>query len=363
MGLKTPLHDTHVALGAKMVPFGDWDMPLHYGSQIEEHHAVRRAAGMFDVSHMQVVDLGGDGARGLLRRLLANDVAKLRTAGKALYACMLNERGGVIDDLIVYYLAENRFRMVVNAATASKDIAWIRRQAAGFPVEVRPRDDLAMIAVQGPRARELAIPLLPQALQEPAAALKPFSAAWEGDWMVARTGYTGEDGVEIMLPAADAPGLWQALAGAGVQPCGLGARDTLRLEAGMNLYGSDMDEETSPLEAGLGWTLAWEPAERAFIGREAIEGQRTDPGLARFVGLVLLGRGVLRNHQRLFDGDREIGEITSGGFSPTMQRAIALARVNGDIGDTVEVDVRGRRLPARIVRPPFVRNGQVRVEV
>ncbi|MGD8309849.1 MAG: glycine cleavage system aminomethyltransferase GcvT, partial [Chromatiales bacterium] len=290
MGLKTALHDTHVAMGAKMVPFGDWDMPLHYGSQIEEHHAVRRAAGMFDVSHMQVVDLAGERARDLLRHLLANDVAKLRTPGKALYSCMLNEHGGVIDDLIVYHLADDRFRTVVNAGTASKDVHWIRRHAGAFAVDVRPRDDLAMVAVQGPRARQLALPLLPEALRDRAEALKPFHAAWEGEWMAARTGYTGEDGFEIMLPASEAPGLWQALADAGVSPCGLGARDTLRLEAGMNLYGSDMDEDTSPLAAGLGWTVAWEPAEREFIGRAALQARRDRPGLRRFVGLVLLGR-------------------------------------------------------------------------
>ena len=363
MGSKTVLFDVHQQMGARIVPFGGWDMPLHYGSQLEEHHAVRRDAGMFDVSHMTVVDLSGGRTRPFLRKLLANDVARLQLPGKALYGCMLNPQGGVIDDLIVYFLSEDRFRMVVNAGTTEKDLAWINQQAPAFDVEVSPRRDLAMIAVQGPAARDKAIPLLPAALQERAAQLKPFFAAWDDDWFVARTGYTGESGFELILPSSRAADFWQRLAAAGVAPCGLGARDTLRLEAGMNLYGSDMDEETSPLEAGLGWTLAMDPAERDFIGRAALEAKRDDPQLRRFVGLVLTGRGVLRDHQRLFDGDREIGEITSGGYAPTLERSIALARVARDSGDNCEVEIRGKRVPARLVKPPFVRNGKACIEL
>jgi aminomethyltransferase len=362
MGLRTPLYEAHLAAGAKMVPFGDWDMPLHYGSQIDEHHAVRRAAGMFDVSHMQVLDLAGVRTRELLRYLLANDVAKLKTQGKALYSCMLNEAGGVIDDLIVYFLADQRFRLVVNAAAAAKDLEWVRRHARAFDVSVTPRDDLAMIAVQGPTARTLTMPLLPEPLRGCAVGLKPFHALWSGEWMVARTGYTGEDGFEVILPGTAARSFWDSLVQSGGRPCGLGARDTLRLEAGMNLYGSDMDERTSPLEAGLGWTLAWEPEERQFVGREALANRRERGGLRVLVGLVLLERGVLRNHQKVYDGDAEVGEITSGGYSPTMERGIALARVNGDIGEGVQVDIRGRRLAAKVVRPPFVRHGEVRVD-
>jgi len=361
MGLRTPLYDAHLAAGAKMVPFGDWDMPLHYGSQIEEHHAVRRAAGMFDVSHMRILDLAGARTRDFLRHLLANDVAKLKIPGKALYSCMLNETGGVIDDLIVYFLADHRFRLVVNAGAAVKDLAWVRRHAGDFEVAVTPRDDLAMIAVQGPTARALTLPLLRESLRAHAEGLKPFHAVWDGDWMVARTGYTGEDGFEAMLPSAEVPAFWDALRQAALRPCGLGARDTLRLEAGMNLYGSDMDEQTSPLEAGLGWTLAWEPVERRFIGRETLEARRRQGGLRAFIGLVLLERGVLRDHQKVYDRDIEVGDITSGGFSPTMERGIALARVNGDIGERVQVAIRGRRLAAKVVRPPFVRHGEVLV--
>lgn len=363
MDKKTVLNETHRAMGARMVPFGGWDMPVHYGSQIEEHHAVRRDAGMFDVCHMTVVDLRGAEVRAFLRRLLANDVDKLGQAGKALYSCMLRPDGGVLDDLIVYFLTEDWFRMVVNAATTDKDVAWIGQQAAGTGVTVEPRRDLGMIAVQGPNARAKCGPLLPQGLRDAAMQLKPFSAAYAGDWFVGRTGYTGEDGFEVMLPVAETPALWQALASAGVRPCGLGARDTLRLEAGMNLYGSDMDETQTPLSSGLAWTVAFEPAERAFVGRDALEAQRAAGGLPRFVGLLLEDKGVLRGHQRLYDGQREVGEITSGGFSPTLERSIAMARLAPDAGDDLTVDIRGRRLPVRRVKMPFARNGAVCIEL
>ena len=359
MDQRTVLHAEHVALGARMVPFGGWDMPLHYGSQIEEHHTVRGGAGVFDVSHMRAVDVTGAGARAYLRRLLANDVAKLRAPGKALYSCMLDPRGGVIDDLIVYHLDESWYRVVLNAATTAKDLAWMRGEAGGADVELRPRTDLAMLAIQGPAARGRAEPLLPQPLREPVAELKPFFAVTSGDWLVARTGYTGEDGVEVMLPNAEVTSFWRALVNAGIRPCGLGARDTLRLEAGMNLYGQDMDETVSPLESGLAWTVAFEPADRDFVGRAALEAQRASGALRRFVGLVLLDRGVLRPHQKVFAGDREMGEITSGGFAPTLDRSIALARVQHDLGERCAVEIRGRRLAAAVVEPPFVRNGQV----
>ena len=363
MAKQTPLYETHQQLGARLVPFAGWDMPLHYGSQLEEHHAVRRNAGMFDVSHMTVVDFAGKGAREYLRHLLANDVARLKQPGKALYSCMLTEHGGVVDDLIVYYRGEAGYRMVVNAGTTEKDLGWMRSHLPQTGIALAPRVDLAMIAVQGPRARDLTLPLLPEPLRDPAASLKPFFAAEADDWFVGRTGYTGEDGFEVMVPAQAAAQFWQSLAGAGVTPCGLGARDTLRLEAGMNLYGADMDEQQSPLESGLGWTIAWDPQDRRFIGREALEAQRQRADLRRFVGLVLEGRGVLRNHLKLFAGGEEIGEITSGGFAPTLDRSIALARVDASIGERCDVEIRGKRLPARVVQPPFVRNGKALVDL
>ena len=363
MGQRTPLYDKHLEAGARIVDFGGWDMPVNYGSQKEEHHAVRRHAGVFDVSHMTIVDLSGDACRSFLQYLLANDVAKIKQPGRALYTCMLNDQGGVIDDLIVYYFDERNYRLVVNAATRDKDLDWIRRHAESFGVQVSERPELAMLAVQGPQARQLAARIIDGAWRDQALQLKPFSALHAGDLFVARTGYTGEDGWEIVLPAANAPQIWDTLLGAGIVPCGLGARDTLRLEAAMNLYGNDMDEEVTPLESGLGWTVAWDPAARNFIGREALERQREAADRSRFVGLVLEGRGVLRSQQRVIADDFGEGLITSGGFSPTMERSIALARV--PIGDyeSAKVDIRGKLADVRIVKTPFVRNGKVLVDV
>ncbi len=357
MGKRTPLYDMHVAQKAKIVDFGGWDMPINYGSQIEEHHQVRNDAGMFDVSHMTVVDLKGEGTRDFLRYLLANDVARLKDKGKALYSCMLNEQGGVIDDLIVYFLQDDFYRMVVNAATTEKDLAWIEKQAANFKLTVTVRDDLAMIAVQGPNARAKAH----QALGDLAAQVEDLGVFFmrEVDGMaVARTGYTGEDGYEIMLPAKQASTFWSQLLEAGVKPCGLGARDTLRLEAGMNLYGADMDETVTPLESALNWTVAWEPAERDFIGRQALESQRQQGIKHKLVGLVLQDKGVLRNHQKVVVDGLEAGEITSGSYAPTLEKSIAFARVTANIGTQCKVEVRNKLLNAVVVKPPFARNGK-----
>jgi aminomethyltransferase len=363
MGSRTPLYDRHVACDARIVDFGGWDMPLHYGSQKEEHHAVRKHAGVFDVSHMTIVDLSGEKVREFLQYLVANDVARLKDYGKALYTCMLNPAGGVIDDLIIYFLADTKYRLIVNAATREKDLAWIRAQAKVFEVDVVERAEVAMIAVQGPTARELAAPCIDIEWRDAALALKPFNGLKAGDTFVARTGYTGEDGWELVLPAANAPATWDRLLAAGVAPCGLGARDTLRLEAAMNLYGSDMDESISPLEAGLGWTVAWEPEDRDFIGRSPLAALRNSPDRQRFVGLLLEDRGVLRNHQKVVvDGCGE-GEITSGGFSPTIGRSIALARVPAGDYDCAQVEVRGKLLNVRIVKTPFVRNGKILIGV
>jgi aminomethyltransferase len=312
---------------------------------------------------MTIVDLSGKRVQAFLRYLVANDVAKLKTHGKALYTCMLNPEGGVIDDLIIYFLGDTQYRLIVNAATREKDLAWIRQQAATFDVDVVERDELAMIAVQGPAARELAAPFIDEEWREAALALKPFNGLQAGATFVARTGYTGEDGWEIVLPAASAAAMWDSLVQAGAAPCGLGARDTLRLEAAMNLYGSDMDESISPLEAGLEWTVAWEPADRDFIGRKPLETMRNSSERRRFVGLLLEDRGVLRNHQRVVVEGLGDGEITSGGFSPTLERSIALARVPGGNYDRAQVDVRGKLLSVRIVNTPFVRNGQIRVDL
>ncbi len=358
---KTILNAAHRRLGARMVDFGGWDMPLNYGSQIDEHHAVRRDAGMFDVSHMTVVDLRGDHVRTFLRYLLANDVDKLRVPGKALYSCMLDKAGGVIDDLIVYFLEETWFRIVVNAATRDKDLAWFAAHAPAFGVGVSERADLAMIAVQGPRARERVHGLLHADDRPRVAKLAKFQGCDAGALFVARTGYTGEDGYEILVPEHLAEDLWERLLAAGVKPCGLGARDTLRLEAGMNLYGQDMDETTTPLEAALAWTVAFEPAERDFIGRIALEAQQRAGVPRRMIGLVLDDKGVLRHGQRVLT-DVGDGEVLSGTFSPTLGKAIAFARVPAGEPGAVGVDIRGRVLPVRIVRPPFVRDGKPRID-
>ncbi|MDZ7644797.1 MAG: glycine cleavage system aminomethyltransferase GcvT [Woeseiaceae bacterium] len=363
MGQQTPLYDQHVDAGARIVDFGGWDMPLHYGSQLEEHHAVRREAGMFDVSHMTVVDITGSGARDYLRYLLANDVAKLQASGKALYSCMLNEDGGIVDDLIVYRLDDASYRMVVNAATREQDVAWMTCHAQGRDVTLHERDELAMIAVQGPAARERAAPALDAAVRDGALDLKPFHALAHDEWFVARTGYTGEDGWEIVLPAGRAARLWNELAAAGVQPCGLGARDTLRLEAGMNLYGTDMDPSWSPLASGLAWTVAWAPEDRDFVGRAALTAERDGPARWRFTGLLLEGRGVLRNHLRVIVDGRGEGEITSGGFAPTLNRSIAMARLPAGDYDRAQAELRGRFLDVRLVRLPFVRNGTICIDV
>ena len=399
MPLRTPLFESHLAAGAKMVDFSGWEMPIHYGSQVEEHHAVRRDAGMFDVSHMCALDLAGPGARDYLRRLLANDVAKLTVPGKALYSCMLDETGGIIDDLIVYFFTPERYRIVVNAGTTAKDIAWMRACLAGVPggfdatLKVRRRnnddavalialqgpdaherrhtgiDAVAMIAVQGPRARERFWAAFPEhraasealGVFQAAELRSPLSPAHSPttergeNWLIARTGYTGEDGFEITVPADAAAGIWQALLAVGVRPCGLGARDTLRLEAGMNLYGQDMDEDITPYEAGLRWTVDLKDPARDFIGKSALATRRVD---VQFAGLLLLDRGVLRAHQKVITPQGE-GEITSGTFSPSLNQSIALTRlpVGVALGSEVEVEIRDKRLKARVVKPSFVRNG------
>jgi aminomethyltransferase len=358
---QTVLNATHRAQGARMVDFGGWDMPINYGSQIEEHHAVRRDAGMFDVSHMTVIDLHGARTREFLRYLLANSVDKLKLTGKALYSCMLNEQGGVIDDLIVYFFDEAHFRLVVNAATRAKDLAWIEQQARAFGVEVKERPDFAMIAVQGPNARTKVLDLLHEVDRARIGKLGKFAAAAaQGPHgmplFVARTGYTGEDGFEIIVPNEHAVALWEALAAAGVAPCGLGARDTLRLEAGMNLYGQDMDESVLPWEANLGWTIALDEG-RDFIGRAALEQQKA-AGVPRvMVGLVLDDKGVLRHGQKVLTANGE-GEILSGSFAPTLDKAVAFARIPAGAPGDVRVDIRGREVPVRLVKYPFVRDGK-----
>lgn len=358
MANKTPLYESHLKSGAKIVDFHGWDMPVNYGSQIEEHHAVRKASGMFDVSHMTIVDVRGDDARKYLLNLVPNNVDKLKESGKALYTAMLTEQGGIIDDLIIYYLEPTYYRLVVNSATREKDLAWLQKQAEPYRVKITPQFHLAMIAVQGPTARALAKKALSPEKASIVDTLGAFYGKPVGEWFVARTGYTGEDGLEVMMPEKEAPAFWQALLDAGVKPCGLGARDTLRLEAGLNLYGSDMDDTLTPLESNITWTIAFEPADRQFIGRNVLDKQK-QAGVKRVLtGAVLLDRGVPREHDKVFANGKEIGVVTSGTFSPTLEKGIAFVRIAAGTQGEIEIDSRGRRLKAKIVKLPFVKQSK-----
>ncbi len=354
---QTVLNKAHRKAGAKMVDFGGWDMPINYGSQIEEHHAVRQRVGMFDVSHMTVIDIEGTEATAFLYQLLANDITKLNL-NQALYSTMLNHEGGVIDDLITYKISDTTYRVVVNAATREKDLAWITAQIAEFDATMKEQADTAMIAVQGPKAIETLQPLIELDLSQ----TKRFYAVYNDDMFVGRTGYTGEDGVEIIVPSEAAEALWEKLIDAGVQPCGLGARDTLRLEAGMHLYGQDMDEQITPLQCGLGWTLRKDNDQ--FNGADALNALRKTGINKKLIGLVLEGRGVLRHDQSLIDDDGNQGIITSGGYSPSTEKAIAMAVVDkGMNSESVQVQIRNKSLPCRVVKLPFVRNGKSLIEV
>lgn len=354
----TPFHPCHVAAGAKLVEFAGWEMPIHYGSLIEEHRAVREAAGMFDVSHMTIVDITGSDAKAYLKRLLANNIDKCREPGQALYSCMLNDAGGIVDDLIAYYISDGRYRLVVNAGTRAKDLAWITQHIENYEVSIQEVTHLAILAVQGPQARELTHLCLPDAtLRTACESLKPFQAFIQGDIMVARTGYTGEAGYELMFPAAFAHTIWDHLIQAGVKPCGLGARDTLRLEAGYCLYGHDMDETTTPLETGLSWTVAFDDT-REFIGKAALLAQKAEGIPRQFVGVVLEGKGVLREGYPLYGeaASEQVGVITSGTFSPTLQKSIGFARIQTGLTDSLFVEMRGKLHPLKIVKPRFIKS-------
>lgn len=355
---KTPLHAEHVKSNAKLVDFFNWEMPLHYGSQIEEHHAVRNEVGMFDVSHMTIVDILGAGGRAFLRKLLANDIDNLTHVGQAMYSCMLNEHGGIIDDLIVYQRSADNHRIILNAATRNKDLDWIGHKSEGFSVGLQERHELAMVAVQGPKAKEKLESILSPAVSDGISTLQPFECVDIENWFFARTGYTGEDGFEIVVPKNEISHFWKQLLKAGVKPCGLGSRDSLRLEAGMMLYGQDMNEGTTPYESGLGWTVKMTPEDRDFIGMGALISQKAQGITRKMVGLTLEGKGIMRHGMRVVVPGQEDGEITSGGFSPTLGKSIAFARVPKQAGDQVQVDIRGKLIPASVGKPRFVKQGK-----
>lgn len=357
--LETCLHGEHLRLHARMVEFAGYDMPLHYGSQIEEHHAVRRGCGLFDVSHMGVVDVQEiPAAVDALARLVANDPGKLKP-GRALYSCLLNEQGGVIDDLIIYRLGDQRYRLVVNASGKLRDLEWMRAHVSG--VDFVLRSDLAILALQGPASHDILAAVLDGAELARVRALPRFATTLVGETQWAATGYTGEKGFEIILPSSQAPSVWTRLLNAGAHPIGLGARDTLRLEAGMNLCGLDMDESVTPLECGLRWTVALKPAARQFIGRAALERQLEQGVPHRVIGVRLVDKGVLRPHQQVFDAEGEAGHLTSGVYSPTLGYSIGLARVRAAAHPPYSVDIRGRRLALEVQEPPFVQPGSAAV--
>lgn len=355
---KTVLYEQHKKAGAMLVNFAGWSMPLHYGSQIQEHHVVRQECGLFDVSHMLGIDIFGEHASAYLSYLLANNPQRL-APGKALYTCMLNDNAGIVDDLIVYQLAQQRYRIVVNAGNRQADLAWLQHHAKNFAsIAIVERSDLAIIAIQGPHAISKANNAFNDIQQAMIKELKPFHCVEQNNWFIARTGYTGEDGLEVMLPNQEAEILWQHLIALGCKPCGLGARDTLRLEAGFNLHGSDMDSSTTPLESNLAWTIAWEPLDRNFIGRQSLM-QKKGNQAHKLIGLVLEEKGrILRAHQKIITAQGE-GEITSGSYSPTLAHSIALARIPDAANEAhCQVMMGTKSYKARIIKPPFVRKGK-----
>ncbi|MFQ5944878.1 MAG: glycine cleavage system aminomethyltransferase GcvT [Anaerolineae bacterium] len=373
---RSPLHATHRSLGAQFFEFAGWEMPLQFTSILEEHRAVRERAGLFDVSHLGQVEMWGPGAGRLLQTLLTNDVSRLEV-GQAQYTLLCNEEGGVIDDLILYRRARQRYLLVVNAANAQRDLAWIRSYLPPEDVTLEHAIGRAgLLALQGPRAARIL-----EAVSDPDPDDVPAFGSWEARVggvaaFVGRTGYTGEDGFELSVQGRDATPAWQTLmeAGAaeGILPAGLGARDTLRLEAALALHGNELDEETTPLEAGLSWTVAWDKGE--FVGRDRLLVQRSDGVDKRLVGLRMLDPGIPRHGYRVLEGDRPVGSVTSGSFSPTLRGPIALAYVPprlAEVGSEVMVDIRGRPRRAEVVRKPFykrkveasvgkVRNGEKR---
>lgn len=355
---RTPLHAEHLRLGARMVPFAGWDMPVQYQSIIQEHRAVRQAAGMFDVSHMGEFEVSGSAAFDLLQWLTPNDVRAL-TPGSSQYSCLLRPDAGIIDDVVIYHL-DGRYLVVVNAANVEKVEAWFREQQRPDAIVTNVSDQTGLIAVQGPLAVEAIQPLASADLATlPRRGIRLARIA-DVDCMVARTGYTGEDGVEIFCPADHALALWRAIldhAAHPVQPCGLGARDTLRLEAGNLLYGHDMDETTNPLEAGLGFIVKLDKGD--FIGREALLRAKEVGLRQRLVGFEMIERGVPRSECPVLVDGRTVGRVTSGTYAPTLDRNIGLAYVEpslASVDQALEIVIRGRPVAAKVVKLPFYRS-------
>jgi aminomethyltransferase len=353
---RTPLYEAHLAAGARMVPFAGWQMPVSYEGVRPEHLAVRSACGVFDVSHMGQIATRGPGALDLLQRLLSNDVASIDVGG-AQYAVLCREDGGVLDDLFTYRLGDDRYLTVTNAANHDRDLAWFREHAPPFDAEVRDRlDDYAMLAVQGPTARGIVSGVLEGELPRRmrTATLTVQEAIGGGEALVCGTGYTGEDGVEVLIDPAGAEALWSALLEAGATPAGLGARDTLRLEACFHLYGNDLSVERNPIEAGLGWCCV---EETGFIGSDAVARARADGTPERLAPFVLTERGVPRQGNPVLADGEPAGLVTSGTFSPSLEQGVGMAYVRRDLaepGTELEIDVRGRHRAARVEKRPLL---------
>lgn len=361
---RTPLYECHVNAGARMVPFVGWEMPVQYKGVIDEHRAVRTAVGLFDVSHMGEIEVVGRRALDLVQYVTCNDASRL-AVGRAQYSGLMTPRGTFVDDLLVHKMADDRYFLVVNAANADKDYAYLCAQSAAFEDTdvVNRSEEFAQLAVQGPRALEVVQQLTPVKLDE----IKYYRFV-EGEVngaqsLIARTGYTGEDGFELYVAPEQAPALWDRLmetgAPAGIVPCGLGARDTLRFEACMHLYGNDIDDTTTPLEAGLEWIVKLEKG--PFLGRDALVRQRSSGVKRRLVGFEVTGRGIARHGYGVFSGDKQVGDVTSGTFAPTLGKPLGLGYVQQDlagVGTPIEIDIRAQRVSARVVETPFYRRAR-----
>ena len=353
---KTPLNNAHIELGAKMVNFSHWEMPISYTSLIEEHHAVRNTAGVFDVSHMSIFDFNGGDQVAFFEKIFANDIKKISNEDKAIYGALLNEEGGILDDLIIYH-ANEKFRLVSNCSTREQNRQWYEKHAVEFGVEVVERSDMGILAIQGPDALSKIQSI--DGINPQVNNLQSFGCMFDGDKLYARTGYTGEDGLEIIVPSVDINQFWDQALRLGCTPIGLGARDTLRLEAGLNLYGNDMTIENHPYESNLGWTIDMTDENRQFIGKQALLSIDQSKS-QKIVGIILRDKGVLRSGYEVIH-DEGKGVVLSGSYSPTLQSSIGLARVDQGYKKDGKVMIRNKMLNIDFVSPRFIERGKISI--
>jgi aminomethyltransferase len=351
---KTPLNKSHIELGAKMVNFSNWEMPISYSSLIEEHNAVRNTVGIFDVSHMSVFDFDGDNQVAFFEKIFANDIKKIYKDNKAIYGALLNEEGGILDDLIIYH-ANNKFRLVSNCSTREQNRQWFEKHAVEFGVKVMERSDMGILAIQGPDALNKILKI--KEIDNQVNTLQSFGCMFEGDKLYARTGYTGEDGLELIVPTKDINHLWDQALELGCTPIGLGARDTLRLEAGLNLYGNDMTINNHPYESNMGWTIDMSDESREFIGKDALLSIDQSKS-QKIVGIILQDKGILRSGYEITH-EQGKGVVLSGSYSPTLQSSIGLARVDQGYKENGKVMIRNKLLNIDFVSPRFLGQGKI----